>query len=129
VALDFKLYKQLWSLQAFFNDPGQCFEGASWRVVFLPAVEAVLQLFKSAVLDATVAQAPDESHSQDDGVFFAKYLTNPQLLELQVADPAFRRQVGITPRGNRGLAGRHSHSLLLKIINHPARTSRFCCKC
>jgi THO complex subunit 1 len=55
----------------------------------MSAVTAVLQAVK---LDGA-AHADGSAPVAVDDVYFAKYLTNPKLMELQLADSSFRRQV------------------------------------
>lgn len=106
--IDFNLYLKFWALQDFFRNPNQCYTAAQWKI-FSTYSGNVLSAFKSFKLEehnrnrkeshrkdqatmevdeATVENAIAESHH-----FFAKFLTNPKLLSLQLSDSHFRRSV------------------------------------
>ncbi|MPC20912.1 THO complex subunit 1 [Portunus trituberculatus] len=110
--LDYTLYTKFWSLQDFFRNPGQCFQKAPWKVFTLYCGD-VLEAFRSFKLDhlhsssgagarlsrSLSGPAPDQEgsnsltsqHQVDE--YFAKYLTNQKLLDLQFSDTNFRRYV------------------------------------
>ncbi|KAK8399992.1 hypothetical protein O3P69_002993 [Scylla paramamosain] len=110
--LDYTLYTKFWSLQDFFRNPGQCFQKAPWKVFTLYCGD-VLEAFRSFKLDhlhsssgagarlsrSLSEPAPDQEgsnslisqHQVDE--YFAKYLTNQKLLDLQFSDTNFRRYV------------------------------------
>ncbi len=91
VAMDFRLYQRLWSLQRFFNDPNLCYTPKEWGAM-AHAVDALLSVFRSAKLDA---RAPPAVVAAAADPYFAKYLTSPKLMDLQLADGNFRRQVDL----------------------------------
>ncbi len=78
-------------LQTFFNDPLRCYEAAQWPK-FTQALSAVTTVLQAVKLDGA-AHADGSATVAIDDVYFAKYLTNPKLMELQLADSSFRRQV------------------------------------
>lgn len=114
--IDYDLYCKFWSLQDFFRNPNQCYSKAQWKMFQMHA-ETILQSFSSFKLEDvrtnndingssdTCNQAMDidmEDHAVDaaallairkDNHFFAKFLTNPKLLALQLSDSNFRRAV------------------------------------
>lgn len=113
--LDYTLYTKFWSLQDFFRNPAQCFQKAPWKVFTLYCGD-VLEAFKSFKLDhlqgssggagarlsrSLSEPAPDQEAVAGDSIasehqvdqYFAKYLTNQKLLDLQFSDTNFRRYV------------------------------------
>lgn len=111
--IDFNLYCKFWALQDFFRNPNQCYTAAQWKT-FSTYAGNVLAAFKSFKLeehrnrsrdkkDATAAAAAtlmetDDNSSAENLIaegnhFFAKFLTNPKLLSLQLSDSHFRRSV------------------------------------
>ncbi|XP_064117080.1 THO complex subunit 1-like [Macrobrachium nipponense] len=108
VSLDYTLYTKFWSLQDFFRNPPQCFQKAPWKM-FTVYCGDVLEAFKSFKLDnvqsrsTTAAQisrslstepsSQENSKSEPQDQYFAKYLTNQKLLDLQFSDANFRRYV------------------------------------
>ncbi|KAG0719412.1 THO complex subunit 1 [Chionoecetes opilio] len=109
--LDYTLYTKFWSLQDFFRNPSQCFQKAPWKVFTLYCGD-VLEAFRSFKLDhmqgsggagARLSRsfsepAPEEGSGslapqQQVDQYFAKYLTNQKLLDLQFSDTNFRRYV------------------------------------
>ncbi|VDC04277.1 unnamed protein product [Peniophora sp. CBMAI 1063] len=105
-------YKVFWSLQLPFSRP-PVFAGILSMADFRTAVEAVLPRLKEATAhDRALAggKAGHESSATTSGTkrkrasdspdapgvsdyFFAKFLTSPELLDLEIADVHFRRQV------------------------------------
>lgn len=108
--IDFNLYCKFWALQDFFRNPNQCYTAAQWKT-FSSHAGNVLSAFNSFKLeehrnhgskrdkkketnapsmdvDATPESVVAEAHH-----FFAKFLTNPKLLSLQLSDSNFRRSV------------------------------------
>ncbi|XP_017297830.2 THO complex subunit 1 [Diaphorina citri] len=86
VKIDFNFYKKFWSLQDYFRNPVQCYNKVSWKM-FTSYAETVLAAFKSYKLDDV------QSSLNPSGDYFAKYLTNQKLLDLQLSDTNFRRYV------------------------------------
>ncbi|KIY50481.1 UDP-glucose 4-epimerase [Fistulina hepatica ATCC 64428] len=100
-----EFYDTFWSLQLPFSKPSILVEPREWEN-FKHSVDLVLPKVKDATTkdraslgksahagakrkrDAEVAVATD---SKSD-YFSAKYLTSPDLLDLEIADPQFRRQ-------------------------------------
>ncbi|EDV91583.1 THO complex subunit 1 [Drosophila grimshawi] len=114
--IDYDLYCKFWSLQDFFRNPNQCYSKAQWKMFQMHA-ENILQSFSSFKLEDvrpnndfngnsdTGPQAMDvdiDAQAMDavatlavrkENHFFAKFLTNPKLLALQLSDSNFRRAV------------------------------------
>ncbi|KAK0161819.1 hypothetical protein PV327_008231 [Microctonus hyperodae] len=99
IQIDYNLYRKFWALQDFFRNPNQCYNKIHWKV-FSAHATSVLSAFSSFKLeeqrscttsegkkDKTIETAYKETH------YFAKYLTNQKLLELQLSDSNFRRYV------------------------------------
>ncbi|XP_054285529.1 THO complex subunit 1-like [Macrosteles quadrilineatus] len=94
--IDFNLYTKFWSLQNFFRNPILIYSKLHWKT-FTSHTENVLQAFKSFKLegvqqklvsaDSMVSETINREH------YFAKFLTNIKLLELQLSDVNFRRYV------------------------------------
>ncbi|KAA0196762.1 hypothetical protein HAZT_HAZT010388 [Hyalella azteca] len=119
-ALDPTLYSKFWALQDFFRNPIQCYQKEPWRL-FTSYTADVLEAFSSFKLesegrggaeDGKVSSAPrfynDVTQLSSDAdttiidslpdvkkidQYFAKFLTNKRLLELQFSDSNFRRYV------------------------------------
>lgn len=86
--VDYNLYVKFWKLQEFFRKPTQCYEKELFDQ-FHSNTNIVLAAFASMKLEPAdclknVAQSSEQ-------VYFAKYLTNQKLLELQLCDSNFRR--------------------------------------
>lgn len=115
VKIDHTLYCQFWALQDFFRNPNQCYSKAQWEA-FAGHASSVLAAFtsfkleesrgsgavegdgksnyndsSSNVMDVDGSEASGEV--RDSQHFFAKFLTNPKLLTLQLSDSNFRRSV------------------------------------
>lgn len=99
IPIDYNLYRKFWALQDFFRNPNQCYNKMHWKV-FSAHASNVLSAFSSfkleeqrsypttcIKLDSTMEGFHKETH------YFAKYLTNQKLLELQLSDSNFRRYV------------------------------------
>ncbi|XP_015588644.1 THO complex subunit 1 [Cephus cinctus] len=99
IPIDYNLYRKFWALQDFFRNPNQCYNKMHWKV-FSAHASNVLSAFSSFKLedqrscptasikmDTSSEGPPKETH------YFAKYLTNQKLLELQLSDSNFRRYV------------------------------------
>ncbi|XP_033246037.1 THO complex subunit 1 [Drosophila miranda] len=110
--IDYDLYCKFWSLQDFFRNPNQCYGKAQWKMFHMHA-DNILQSFASFKLE-DVRPSNSENGSEEDqamdvdddivdaavastvskaNTFFAKFLTNPKLLALQLSDSNFRRAV------------------------------------
>ncbi|XP_061390453.1 THO complex subunit 1 [Musca vetustissima] len=118
IKIDYNLYCKFWSLQDFFRNPNQCYSKASWKM-FQTHATTVLESFSSFKLEdlrSASAQLEDNNDDLNDKMdldisftmdfkneidqsvqkvdhFFAKFLTNPKLLALQLSDANFRRAV------------------------------------
>uniref|UniRef100_A0A182PNK1 Death domain-containing protein n=1 Tax=Anopheles epiroticus TaxID=199890 RepID=A0A182PNK1_9DIPT len=112
--IDYNLYCKFWALQDFFRNPNQCYNKVQWKT-FETHAKSVLSAFSSFKLeehrasfnsaavksadgngtnDAAGNDCPmEEDQIRESGHFFAKFLTNPKLLSLQLADSNFRRSV------------------------------------
>ncbi|XP_076167472.1 THO complex 1-like protein Hpr1 isoform X4 [Ptiloglossa arizonensis] len=99
VPIDYNLYRKFWALQDFFRNPNQCYSKMQWKT-FSAHASSVLSAFSSFKLEeqrsysATsikVDSSMEGSHKETP--YFAKYLTNQKLLELQLSDSNFRRYV------------------------------------
>nr|CAD7197069.1 unnamed protein product [Timema douglasi] len=92
--LDYNLYGKFWALQDFFRNPNQCYNKVQWKI-FSTHSSNVLLAFKSFKLDDLQLKhrkLPDAAADQTQH-YFAKFLTNQKLLELQLSDSNFRRYV------------------------------------
>nr|CAG4648545.1 EOG090X0324 [Polyphemus pediculus] len=99
---DYNLYKKFWSLQDFFRNPNQCYTKIPWKT-FCSHTNDVLSAFSTIKLD----ERRNKSNWEDESMevvssgnqaaqvqqYFAKYLTSPNLLELQLSDSNFRRYI------------------------------------
>lgn len=104
VKIDYNLYKKFWSIQDYFRYPNQCYELEKWKV-FSNHATTLLGAFSSFKLEeqriGNIRKAEDEDELMDVQMtddrlsenFFAKFLTNPKLLALQLSDSNFRRTV------------------------------------
>ncbi|XP_078046919.1 THO complex 1-like protein Hpr1 isoform X2 [Augochlora pura] len=99
VPIDYNLYRKFWALQDFFRNPNQCYQKMYWKV-FSAHASSVLSAFSSFKLEEqrnypTTSIKVDSSMegSHKETPYFAKYLTNQKLLELQLSDSNFRRYV------------------------------------
>jgi THO complex subunit 1 len=101
--VDRHLYLKFWALQEFFRCPYICYDPAQWKK-FTSQSSDVLAAFKSFKLeDAEQSQSASDEHDvlmtgdsekpEESDHFFAKFLTNPKLLSLQLSDSNFRRTV------------------------------------
>uniref|UniRef100_A0A7S3WPI0 THO complex subunit 1 n=1 Tax=Emiliania huxleyi TaxID=2903 RepID=A0A7S3WPI0_EMIHU len=118
-AEDGSLYASFWGLQAAFADPAAAVKPESWATL-VSRLETVLQVFANIVstdaapsaeaAPADPSPAGDEAAAASGGegedaemeeaahemgreVYFAKFLTSPKLLQLQLRDAYFRRHV------------------------------------
>ncbi|CRK91806.1 CLUMA_CG005431, isoform A [Clunio marinus] len=104
--VDRHLYMKFWGLQEFFRCPNNCYDFTQWKK-FTSTSTDVLAAFKSFKLEEssgskqmkttkTTEEAmniDNEKVEESSGHFFAKFLTNPKLLSLQLSDSNFRRTV------------------------------------
>jgi len=105
--IDYNLYAKFWKLQDYFRNPLQCYQKDKWSEFSKFSTE-VLRTFKSSKIDSVAAGTGsggrkklksvggsehdmDTSREEEEGVYFAKYLTNQNLLQLQLSDSNFRR--------------------------------------
>uniref|UniRef100_T1JGG4 Death domain-containing protein n=1 Tax=Strigamia maritima TaxID=126957 RepID=T1JGG4_STRMM len=95
ISVDYNLYRKFWTLQDTFCNPTTCYSKFTWKT-FTSYASDVLAAFGSFKLDdikrvtKKFHLSSDESNKQ---VYFAKYLTNQKLLDLQLSDHNFRRYV------------------------------------
>lgn len=97
--LDYNFYAKFWSLQEFFRNPNQCYDNSAW-LKFTRSTEEVLTVFagyrdEQSSQNSSPDQNMDVSMAGENGStqtqYFAKFLTSPKLLHLQLMDAAFRR--------------------------------------
>lgn len=103
-SIDYALYSKFWQLQDFFRNPIQCYDKQKW-LTFARFSKDVLETFKSFKIDSVAGKkkaCEDPDASMDGGSssqdskqhsYFAKYLTNQNLLQLQLSDSNFRRYI------------------------------------
>jgi len=91
VIIDYSLYLKFWQLQSFFRNPQTCYDKDQWKA-FANNTFNVLNALYSLKLDPTASSEITKVKDQDT-VYFAKYLTNQKLLELQLSDSNFRRYI------------------------------------
>lgn len=89
IVLDFDLYKKFWSLQEFFRTPTLCYKPLHWKK-FTDCADETIELFTNFKADSSC-----NLHALDslDRNYFPKYLTSQKLLELQLCDSNFKRNV------------------------------------
>ncbi|XP_055947752.1 THO complex subunit 1-like isoform X2 [Argiope bruennichi] len=93
--VDKNLYQKFWSLQDYFRSPNTCYNKMQWRQ-FTNCTSDVLTVFGSFKSDdANSSKWKQAKLPSPNGscVYFAKYLTSPKLLELELSDSHFRRYV------------------------------------
>ena len=86
--VDYNLYRKFWQIQDFFRNPVQCYQKEPWRT-FSHHASDVLSIFQSFKLDTSSGKSATSSTDHDQ--YFSKYLTNQNLLQLQLSDSNFRR--------------------------------------
>lgn len=119
--IDYNLYCKFWALQDFFRNPNQCYNKVQWKtfasvsfsrndanlfdrqynfqISISQHAASVLSAFSSFKLEEHRSQSKDdvamdiEGDIKESQHFFAKFLTNPKLLSLQLSDSNFRRSV------------------------------------
>lgn len=100
VPVDFNLYRKFWALQDYFRNPTQCYNNTvAWKT-FTANTKEVLNVFRSLKLEhvtwkkkAKELKDLQQSDSKDVARYFAKFLTNEKLLDLQLSDSNFRRTI------------------------------------
>ncbi|KAJ8876301.1 hypothetical protein PR048_020746 [Dryococelus australis] len=93
--LDYNLYCKFWALQDYFRNPNQCYNKMEWKT-FSSHASSVLQAFQSFKLEDLQLKHSNlvpEAELGGKQHYFAKFLTNQKLLELQLSDSNFRRYV------------------------------------
>jgi len=89
--VDYSLYSKFWQIQDYFRNPTQCYQKTPWKTFSIHAQD-VLSTFQSFKLDPNSGRCTTNSSSQTEQ-YFAKYLTNQNLLQLQLSDSNFRRYI------------------------------------
>jgi len=94
INVDYSLYRKFWQIQDFFRNPCQCYHKVPWKQFSLYATD-VLSTFHSFKLDPASGKGciPSNNDSEHTEQYFAKYLTNMNLLQLQLSDSNFRRYI------------------------------------
>lgn len=102
LTVDRHLYMKFWGLQDFFRCPNNCYEATQWKR-FISHSADILAAFKSFKLEevgstTSTSNTIDDTMKVDEKIdddhhFFAKFLTNPKLLSLQLSDSNFRRTI------------------------------------
>lgn len=103
LTVDRHLYMKFWGLQEFFRCPNICYDSSQWKK-FTTQSSEILAAFKSFKLEDSEQNQSSEDSSdvlmtannekpEETDHFFAKFLTNPKLLSLQLSDSNFRRTV------------------------------------
>ncbi|KAK6736917.1 hypothetical protein RB195_019546 [Necator americanus] len=102
IPVDHALYSMFWQMQDFFSNPTLCFDKTQWAI-FQKNSTDVLGVFSSYKLEKSGDDDDDDGmkcfaitenfHELIDEAdsYFAKYLTSPKLLQLQLNDSQFRR--------------------------------------
>uniref|UniRef100_A0A7I5E7P9 Death domain-containing protein n=1 Tax=Haemonchus contortus TaxID=6289 RepID=A0A7I5E7P9_HAECO len=102
IPVDHALYSMFWQMQSFFSNPTICFDKQQW-VTFQKNSTDVLGVFSSYKLEKSCEDDDDNGKSHildaentrkmmdESDSYFAKYLTSPKLLQLQLNDSQFRR--------------------------------------
>ncbi|XP_046396690.1 THO complex subunit 1 [Ischnura elegans] len=95
--IDYNLYRKFWALQDVFRNPNQCYNKVQWKA-FSSHASNVLLAFNSFKLEDLQGkrkrpQANPRDIDAQSPQYFAKFLTNQKLLDLQLSDSNFRRYV------------------------------------
>jgi len=88
--VDYSLYCKFWQIQDFFRNPLQCYQKIPWKT-FTGMSNDILNTFQSFKLDAASGKSNEVGQATEQ--YFAKYLTNQNLLQLQLSDSNFRRYI------------------------------------
>lgn len=91
VIIDYDLYLKFWQLQDYFRNPDLLYDANQWDK-FTTNSNHILTALYSLKLDASLL-SKEESTKNPETMYFAKYLTNQKLLELQLSDSNFRRYI------------------------------------
>lgn len=102
--IDYNLYAKFWSLQELFSKPNLSYDKVAWKQ-FTSNSNEVFDALKSFRLEdakerekekqppqSTKDSTTDEEETDLDS-YFSKYLTSEKLLNLQLNDSNFRRQI------------------------------------
>ena len=89
--VNYKIYKSIWSLQKYFNNPCLLFSLSEW-VEFEKNSDFVLNLFLNFQIEDNWNNVEPNEALDTQNINFPKYLTSEQLTHLQIKDPSFRRQ-------------------------------------
>lgn len=101
VNIEKKVYKSLWGVQKYFAEPNLCYIAGHWNTM-QECCEGVLDVFElpgykltdqGSIESSIESSSTASSFLEDQQEYFAKYLTSPKLLSLQLADSNFRRQI------------------------------------
>lgn len=87
----YKMYKSIWSLQKYFNNPSLLFVEREW-MQFEKYADFVVNLFQDYQVESNASHT-SSSGSDKSKQNFPKYLTSEQLCHLQIKDVQFRRQL------------------------------------
>ena len=90
--IDYEFYRTLWSLQAVFSDPSQLKHGEMYGS-FTSSLTAVLDAFERSPPSSMGPTFTFSSSSSSAAAYFPKYLSGSRLLNLQLLDATFRRQL------------------------------------
>jgi len=102
--ITYKLYRAIWSLQKYFNNPKMLFEEDNFKEFERYAAQ-VIGLFTDYQVDVThknnkgANKTPktyikgENAQNDENSATFPKYLTSEQLTHLQIKDPQFRHQI------------------------------------
>jgi len=93
----FELYSKFWQLQDYFRNPTQCYSKEQWAK-FCTHTADLVHAFENQKLENHSQKKEDVVKNKDQASdyldqYFAKYLTNQNLLSLQLNDANFRRYV------------------------------------
>jgi len=90
--VDYSLYCKFWQIQDYFRNPIQCYQKVPWKT-FSSYASDVLSTFQSFKLDPNSGRSSSVTPPSVTEQYFAKYLTNQNLLQLQLSDSNFRRYI------------------------------------
>ncbi|RNA29898.1 THO complex subunit 1 [Brachionus plicatilis] len=91
--IDYNLYLKFWSLQDVFCRPNTCYDKLTWKTFTNNAID-VLEALKGYKLEDVKDESGRKMDEYDDmNLYFSKYLTSEKLLDLQLNDSNFRRQI------------------------------------
>ncbi|KAF8361639.1 thoc-1 [Pristionchus pacificus] len=98
IPVDHSLYSKFWQIQQFMCNPLSCYDVQQWKILQRD-VNEVFALLAAHKLDRRSGYDEGEDKSRKrkaegnkrEEYYFAKYLTNPKLLHLQLSDGSFRR--------------------------------------